>query len=199
MTRNMNRLFTAGAAAFCTLLAPIALSAPIIYQNPILIPNTSGADAVVGTGLTTPSGWQDPTAWDFWLLAGNAGDRVEVSVERIDLALDPVFGVWNALEFDTDSFTDIFTDSANALLVANGDDELPSPGPFGDPSAIVQFTIPALYVVAVADFGDSSNANPTTPELRYNITVRSVPIPEPVSASLLAVAAAGLGVLRRRR
>ncbi|MEQ8846604.1 hypothetical protein [Botrimarina sp.] len=198
MKRNLQRLFSAGAAALAVLVGPIAHAAPIIYENPILIPDTTGADAVVGTGLVTPRGVLDPTAWDFWLLVGNAGDRVEVSVDRIDSALDPIFSIWDAVEFDTNAFTDIFSNSANATLLATGDDEVPNPGPFGDPLATVTFTAPALYIIAVADVGDASNANPPTPELRYQINVRSVPIPEPVGAALAALAVGGLAIVRRR-
>ena len=192
---NATKLFfLTSMVVLCALFESSA--APIFFENPVLIADSIAGETVEGTGDVTPEGVDNPEAWDFWLLAGNAGDKVRVTVLREVSELDPVFGVWDGVDFDTDDYVDMFSDSDEHTLLTVGDDELPPsvPGPFGDATAVVEFTSPGLYVVAVADFG--AEPNPVMPELPYTIIVER--IPEPTSACLALLAFSSVCVVRRR-
>ncbi|WP_146242330.1 PEP-CTERM sorting domain-containing protein [Acaryochloris thomasi] len=132
-----------------------------------------------------------PANWDFWTFEGTAGSSERFTARRTSTALDPAFGIWFGTEVDTDSYSSLFGDSLNTSLVVSADDEINTPGPFGDPT--VRFTLPdtGTYTVAVASFISDSSDEP----LGYTLRV-----PFSDSATILGSGLVlGLGMLLKRR
>jgi len=155
------------------ILSQTAQAAPITY---IQLPN----------GLTIPvsplvpgNNTNTPANWSYFSIAGIAGDVVTITGLRTNLEVDPAFGVWNGLEPDTANYTNLFSNSLNYSILASADDEIPSPGPWGDPTAT--FTLPSTGSYAVA-FASFASATPTAP-FTYTIGVSglsSSPVPGPL-------------------
>jgi hypothetical protein len=155
------------------ILSQAAQAAPITY-----IPLPNGLTIPVSP-LVPGDNTDTPANWSYFSIAGIAGDTVTITGLRTNLELDPAFGVWNGLEPDTSNYTDIFSNSLNYSILDSADDEIPSPGPYGDPTAT--FTLPSTgsYAVAFASF----LSDPPTAPFTYTIQVSglsSSPVPGPL-------------------
>lgn len=155
----------------------------------------SGGETVTDTLPPEDSVSQDsvnPANWDFWTFEGTAGESERFTVRRLSEALDPALGIWFGTEADTDSYTSLFDDSLNTMQVAFADDEINTPGPFGDPT--VRFTLPetGTYTVAVASF----ISDPSDEPLGYTLRV---PFTDDLAMIFGSGLVLGCGVLLKRR
>lgn len=133
----------------------------------------------------------NPENWDFWTFEGTAGNSERFTARRLSRELDPAFGIWFGTETDTDSYSDLFSDSLNTSLVSFADDQISDPGPFGDPT--VRFTLPetGTYTIAVASFISDASDEP----LGYTLKVPFSDSETILGSGLLL----GLGILLKRR
>lgn len=185
------------------MLAVVALSGAADAQVATLGDLTSGAPGV-GT-ITTPGNTiaiGTASAWGFWTFSANAGDAINIEVDRTTGPLDPassvVFGNANGLAFAALTGTSIFDWSGPGLSanIASGDDNDPPaiPGPFGDPNYGFVAADTGVYTVAVGSF-----ASGTMPAggYGYSIIVTGSTVPAPGALALLGLA--GMVSSRRRR
>jgi hypothetical protein len=184
------RHYTAIAVGLAALHASVAQAIPISYQGTLQSYETSIDNANADSGP-----FADASGWRFWRFNAGFGQNVQIQVDRLIGALDPVFGVWFGTETDTDNyFGDMTSSSLFTTLVGFADDELPPnlAGPGGD--SFLNFIAPGtgIYVIAVADHSATAT---TAGDLQYSI---SLAIPEP-AAITLAGAAMGALVFGRRR
>jgi MYXO-CTERM domain-containing protein len=163
---------------------------------------SSGATAIGNiSGGTIAIG--DASFWDFWTFSANAGDLINIEVDRLAGGLDPassvVFGNATGIPFASLTGFDVFTWSGPGLsiVLASGDDDDPPaiPGPFGDPNYAFAAPSTGVYTVAVASFLSTLPFPGTGYD--YNITVTGSTIPAPGALALLGMA--GLCTIRRRR
>ena len=184
--------------AVCTVLTA-AIAGTAGAQVTILGDLTSGATAS-GTITGGSIDVADASFWGFWTFSANAGDLINVEVDRTTGGLDPASSVveGNAAGLAFASLTgfSIFDWSGPGLspTVAFGDDDDPPalPGPFGDPNYSFVAGTTGVYTVAVASFASSGS-----PPWGYEITVTGSSVPAPGALALLGLA--GLIGSRRRR
>ena len=193
---ELNKIFIATAVTGLMTLGTVssAQAAAITFEGNLI-------DGDVDTGVVDPgNNTFNPDGWDFWTFFGNEGDVATITVNRLVEALDPALAAWFGTEADTSDYTSIFSDSANTPQVAFADDEIPNPGPFGDPT--VTFTLnvgqTGFYTIGVTSF----LSDPTSEPLAYQISLTGsgVSVPEPASViSLLGIAALGFGSALKRK
>ncbi len=124
--------------------------------------------------------------WEYFRFSGEQGESRTVTVRRIDQGLDPAFAVWEGLASDTAEFSSIFNDGNTLRQIAFADDEIGTPGPFGDPRS--RFLLPSTgdYTLGVTSFLSEDSSEP----FAYRV-------PEPLTL-LGSLAAIGMGVLLKR-
>jgi MYXO-CTERM domain-containing protein len=143
----------------------------------------------------------DVGSWAFFTFSANAGDNIDIEVNRLIGDIDPassvVFGDATGVPFASLTGTWMFDWSGPGLsaTVAFGDDEDPPalPGPFGDPHYGFLAASTGVYTVAVCNYA----GNPGTAPWRVEAIVTGSTAPAPGSLALLA--AGGLLAGRRRR
>ena len=123
-----------------------APEAPEEYTG-ALVPGTSATGQVSALGLP---GSSDPTLSDYWLFEANAGDSVTIEVHRNEHDLDPSFWIFEGVVDEVDLGPTI--DFSDPGVIDFADDEIPHPGPFGDPH--LTFTAPStgLYTAIVTNY-----------------------------------------------
>jgi hypothetical protein len=192
---------------FCTLCA-VAVTSTASAQVVISGDLTSGLPSI---GNITPSPGDadgidlaDAPHWDFWTFSANAGDAINIEVDRLLGGLDPVssvvFGNAGGLAFGSLTGTSIFDWSGPGLSanIAQGDDDDPPalPGPFGDPNYGFVAASTGVYTVAVGSFLSTLPFPPTG--YPYSIVVTGSTVPAPGALALLGVAGLVVGGRRRR-
>ena len=173
-----------------------AAADPITYEGTLTSGVTQAGELPDGTFNDA----RDANYYRFW---ATAGDNVVVVVERVDSAMDPLERIYSGLYGSTTDpllagADNVFDNTATFVIAA--DDEIPNPGPFGDPRAAFTAPVTGWYTVAVNEW--ASDPVPNDGDYDYQITVRGNtgnPVPEPTMLALLACGACGVVVSRRRR
>lgn len=181
------RVLTIAVAA---LLAVPAMGVPITY-----LATLQSGDTVLGD-IPLPAdgnGWDNPESWDWYRFFAEAGNFVNIEVDRLTGDIDPVSSSFFGEPEDTDPMVTIFDTPAGAVFVASGDDDDPPnvPGPFGDPNYSFNIANTGWYATAVGNYLGEPNGPG-----EYDITITGQ-TPEPATISLFALG--GLALLRRRR
>ncbi|WP_415905471.1 Ig-like domain-containing protein [Neptuniibacter sp. QD48_55] len=117
-----------------------------------------------GSGFVSSSGyWYDPspTTSDYWQVSGDAGDTITITVERTELNYDPAFWIVEGTIEDPSTY---FSGGSNAGIdysdpgVVNfSDDEIYSPGPYGDPHETFTLAADGEYTVIVTNYASGSD------------------------------------------
>lgn len=190
-----------GGAVVAAILLGLQLDAaadPITYEGTL----TNGVPAA--GSIPPSSSFDDARDADYWRFWATAGDSVTVIVERSDTQLDPALFTYKGLYGDT---LDVgLTNGTNNLsngtmLLGFADDELPDPGPWGDPQFTFTAPVTGWYTAAATEF----LSDPLPQDKRsydYEITVRGntgSPVPEPSLLALLTCGAFGVAFRRRRK
>lgn len=197
--------FLRTSAFAAIVLAGLQLDAaadPITYDGEL----TAG---VTASGELPTGDYYDARDADFWQFWATAGDAVTVAVERVDSDLDPAQWIYAGLYSDTSdgaltAGTHYFQNSLPAF-VAFADDNIPNPGPWGDPLSAFVAPNTGWYTVAVTEY--ASGPLPTDGDYDYEITVRGItgnpprqsPVPEPAMLALVTCGICGVFVSRRRK
>lgn len=181
-----------------TTLAILAVAGLAAVSNAQVVINgdvtfAPGFGSITTNGDTTAN----PAAWTYWTFSANAGDNLDVEVNRLVGELDPIAAVVLGNLAGAAFADNIFSNPIMGLpLVAAGDDNDPAnlPGPWGDPH--MAFVAPAtgVYTIAVSSF---ASAQIPTPGYVHEVIVRGSTVPAPGAAGLLALG--GLIAARRRR
>jgi len=195
------------------LLAVPVQAAPVVYEGTLAFGGT--LTATLKEGNVT-----DPAKWALWRFSAPAGRLIELTVQRLSGAMDPLMGLWSGLESDTDAYASpvdlparisagtatvidsgLSRDGLHSSNIGTGDDQLPPgvPGAFGDPRITVSLATAGDYTVAVADWGWSLGFG-TPRDFGYSIGLKDItPVPLPPSLGLWLLALLMLALLARRR
>ena len=174
------------------------------YAVPVTAEGTL-SDGVTAFGAVSPDGdFDDPDSAlsDYWYFSGNFGDTVTVTVNRLEEAFDPSFWVFAGMITDTDFFNGVI-DGSDPGFIDFGDDEIPNPGPFGDPFAEFELTLPmtGIYTIIVTNF--LSGTDDGDGLFPYSIVATNIDstseIPIPAAALIFPLGIAGLQIVRKRR
>jgi hypothetical protein len=182
-------------AALVVMAQPTVHASPIIYQGNI----TVSGPAV--TGFVGPFGWFDSTDTppvEFWTFFGIAGRQYSIRGTRLNTNLDPALALYfGTITPGTDySLFDPFNSFDAVQLVANGDDEIEVPGPFGDPFVRLSLPRTGLYTIALGGAASDCPGG-VCPANGYPYSL-TVAVPEPSTLPLLLLALAGIGWTLRR-
>jgi len=194
------------------LMAAAIQAAPVVYDGTLSLGGSLAGSLKEGNVT-------DPAQWDLWRFSAPAGRVIELTVQRINGAMDPLMGLWLGLEADTDNYakpadlpakisagtativdTGLGRDSLHNTQIGSGDDQIPPPvpGPFGDPQITLALSVTGDYTVAVADWGWSLGFG-TPRDFNYVIGLRDItPVPLPASVLMLLTGLLFLLGLARR-
>lgn len=185
-----------GVAAIAMMAQASVQAAPIVYSG-TLTPNGSGATGNVGPFTVFDSTDTPPSV--FYSFTGQAGKVLEINVRRQNPNLDPFLSLYGGLiTAGTDySLYDPFNSFDGVTLLANADDEIDVPGPFGDPQ--LRFILPTTGQYTIAIGGAASDCpGGVCPTGGYPFAV-TLQIPEPSTIPLMVAALAGIGWVARRQ
>lgn len=197
-----NLLAIAGAAvAGISLISTPATAATIIYEGTL-------SNEIPSFGSVSSSGdFNSPTSGlsDYWNFFGNQGDTAIISVNRLETAFDPALWVFEG-SFNDDSAFDGAIGFDDVGFLGFADDEIPNPGPFGDPELVLTLTLPGTgeYTAIVTNFSSGNDGGDGL--FDYQITATGivdvdVDVPEPSSilgAILVGVVMAGHSLKKTR-
>jgi hypothetical protein len=174
---------------------PRSARSPISYEG-IISPAVPVAGSVDGSACGI-CGANGIAGLDFWSFIATNGDIVTISGARIDLNFDHSFSLFSGATSADESTTAghlFFQNSFDTMtFLAFADDQVPHPGPFGDP-LLSNFVIPASGIYTIVVGAASSQVAPNS---QYSLTVVGHSgIPEP---STLALAGLGLSFIALRR
>lgn len=118
----------------------IDLSPPGFYTGELSLENPEGSDNVSAAGVVDDI---DPLTnrADYWAIELKAGQSIFVEGARLEEDFD--MSIWLFDRIITDPVTEFAgglisrLDSADAGIIDFADDEIPNPGPFGDPRTII--------------------------------------------------------------
>jgi hypothetical protein len=179
-------------AALVFVAQPSLQAAPIVYEGNITIGSSV-------TGFVGPFSWFDPTDTppaDFWTFSGTAGQVVNIRGTRLNNNLDPALSLYRGvITPGTDySLFDPFDNFDSVTFLATADDEIPAPGPFGDPFLRIVLPSTGVYTIAIGGAASDCPGGVCPPAgYRYALAV-----PEPSTLPLLLLAIAGIGWTLRR-
>lgn len=177
-----------------------AQAASITYQG-TLLDGVPEIDSVSSSGF-----FRDQFTGRFFNFFGNQGDVVTIEAIRLEQDLDPALWIFEGVFDDTDEFAGGFSlniDSGDPGFLDFADDEIPTPGPFGDPRSEISLTLPGTgeYTAIVTNYLSGSNDGGDG-AFDFQITASNVvqPTPEPASVlSLLAMGTLGVASLKRKK
>jgi len=197
--------FLRTSAVAAAVLAGLQLDAA---ADPVTYEGTVPSGGTMTGAVEASVHYDDATSADYWSFWATAGDSVTVTVGRIDVQLDPALWVYHGLFGDTLDLG--LTSGTNDLdmgtqKIGFADDEIPNPGPFGDPLMVFTAPVTGWYTAAVTSYL-SDPLPPGDKSYDYGISVRGntgnppyAPNPEPGTVVLLSGALAAAGAWRRRR
>ena len=124
------------------------------FQPPAAYTGALGANAsaseslpVDGANFNSP----EPSLSDYWLFYAIAGQEVTVQVGRDESALDPALWLFKGLVDDPSAFGSGL-DSGDPGFIDFADDEIPHPGPFGDPTTTFIAPETGFYTAIVTNY-----------------------------------------------
>jgi len=179
-----------------------AQAIPIFYLGDLL----SGES---GFGSTTGDSWftDDGTSVGFWSFFASTGDTVTIEGHRLDIGLDTVLSLYRGVTAADQSEFSNTSDFGGITFLAFADDEIPNPGPFGDPHLDYGITDTGDYTIAIGGFFSSS----PSADYRYRLDIEGNSarprrgeedpnaIPEPASMLLLGSGLASMACFRKKR
>ena len=185
-----------------TMIAMMVLCGAATGASAQIAPQGDATDGLPHVGAVDgTNGVSSVATWSFWTFSANAGDNINIEVNRLVSALDPVssvvFGDATGTPFASATGTSIFDWSGPGLstVIAFGDDDDPANvpgGPWGDPNYGFVAGSTGVYTVAVASY-----ASATPGPHAFEIIVTGSTVPTPGALGLLAMG--GLVAARRRR
>jgi hypothetical protein len=185
----MSKKLLVGVTGSLMLASAFAQAAPITYTT--LSNGVPAVGTVSSTAVET-----DPDAATYFRFFANMNDSVTITGTRLEFDFDMAFWVYEGLFDDTDDFGVFFSTGPGSGFIAFGDDQIPHPGPFGDPRVTFTAAVTGFYTIAVVNF--ASGTNDGDDDL-FSFQVVAQGIPEPTAVALFGLGALGLGLVRRRR
>lgn len=185
-----------------TMIAMMVLCGAAAGASAQIVPQGDATDGLPHAGTVDGTNEVSSVAtWSFWTFSANAGDNINIEVNRMVADLDPVssvvFGNATGTPFASVTGITIFDWSAPGLssVIASGDDDDPANvagGPWGDPNYGFTAADTGVYTIAVASY-ISATPGPHA----FEIIVTGSTVPTPGALGLLAMG--GLVAVRRRR
>ena len=175
-------------------LLSLTLAGASLNTLAVSIDYTSVVNGQASGQVTPGTDWKDPSEAQYFNFQLAEADSVTITGQRQDFDYDMAFWLFEGLFNDTEEFGPIF-DSDSFIEFA--DDEIPHPGPFGDPWFFDTLAA-GWYTIAVVNYVSGPNAG-ANGMFDFNLYVQSVPEPSEAMWSLLGLGAVALGVARRRR
>jgi hypothetical protein len=149
--------------------------------------------------INQPNGEENnPVGAQYYSFFATAGSNVTITGTRLDNGFDMSFWVFSGLYNDTTDFGATFPGAQAANFIDFADDEIPHPGPFGDPLSNFLAPVTGFYTVAVTNFLSDGTGPPFDFQLQAN-GVSEVPEPTSLAIFGLATVAGGLYLRRRKR
>lgn len=184
------------------ILALVAVAGLAAAANAQVTPqaNVTNGAWYPGTITTGTNSIASAPGWAFFIFQANAGDAINIEVDRAIGDLDPVssvvFGDASGTAFAALTGTNIFNWSGpglSAVITSGDDNDGPAlPGPWGDPNYGFVAPSTGTYTVAVASYFSAGS-----PPYDMLIQVLGSTVPTPGSMALLGLG--GLAAIRRRR
>ena len=188
----LKAILATGLGLLALATGTVTQAAPITYTG-VLFDSVTALGDIPTTGSFTSA---SDTFSDYWSFSGTSGDLFSLIGLRLEGAFDMAFWVFEGIYADDSAFG-VSLDSSDLGFLAFGDDQIPHPGPFGDP--FVSFALPSTgqYTVIVTNF--FSGADDGDGLFPYQLTATGVSaIPLPAAFPLLLVGIGAIGLVGRR-